>query len=158
LDRTIDDEEMVRSLEHEYTHHVLLSHGLREPIWLQEALAMAVGRELWNTARLQPPGIDLSEMVDAFPQTASVEYARSFYRQAFGMLRFIHELCETPACSDAALVSGLKAGSASPRDFFEWAVARAAPANSAPPSVLWQRYLAEAHSSALPNVNESGFH
>lgn len=157
LDRTIDEQEMVRSLRHEYTHHALLSHGVHEPIWLQEALAMAVGGEAWNTARLQEPGIDLREMVDAFPQTASVEYARTFYRQASGMLDLIHKLCEAPPCPDAALVKALETGAVSPQNLFDWAIRQAAPTAKEPASQLWQRYLAEARSSGSAFINESGF-
>jgi hypothetical protein len=134
--------EMLRSLLHEYTHHVLMQHGIDEPIWFQEGLAMHVAEGPWKNFHVTPPGIDLPEMVDGFPHTAPADYARRFYAQAYVMLSFLHELCHgSYLCRDAAMVQALTDGSTSPEELFEWTIEHLEPRANQPAWELWQSYL-----------------
>jgi hypothetical protein len=136
--------EMLRSLLHEYTHHVLMTHGIHEPVWLQEGLAMHVARESYDLSKLTPPGIDIREMSDAFPHTAPAEYAQRFYRQAFGMVSFLHQLCNgDQMCGDAAIVQALTASSTTPTELFSWSIQQMRPRANEAPLALWQTFLSE---------------
>jgi len=69
-----------RSLRHEYVHHVLITNGIDEPMWLQEGTALLIAGELswfkWHpTGRMLPT----REMIHQFPQTASSEFTEAFY-------------------------------------------------------------------------------
>lgn len=140
-----DDEELRvelwYSVVHEYTHHALFSHGIREPFWFQEALAMHVSHERWRGFDITPPGFDVRDMVDGFPHTASPNTAERFYGQAYQMLELIDGLCQSrTVCNYPSLVRELAAGAA-PGTFFQDTIARLAPTSSAPPLELWQMYF-----------------
>jgi hypothetical protein len=129
------------SVVHEYTHHALLSHGIREPIWFQEGLAMHVSREPWRDFDISPPGFDLRDMVDGFPHSAAPEAAERFYGQAYQMVEFLRGLCRVEGdCGYPALIGELRRG-APPSTFFEATIARLAPRSSAPPLELWKMYF-----------------
>jgi hypothetical protein len=136
--------EMLRSLRHEYTHHVLMMHGIHEPIWLQEGLAMQVADESYDISKVTTPGIDIREMSLSFPHTASAEYAQRFYRQAYAMVSFLHELCHGGyLCRDAAVVQALTSSSTTPSELFEWSIQHMDTDANEPPLALWQKYLTQ---------------
>jgi hypothetical protein len=135
--------EMWRSLVHELTHHALMTHGIREPIWLQEGLAMHVaGERDFLDAAIVAPGIDLREMVDGFPHTAPPEHAERFYGQAYAMVDYLGELCgRRMACGHRDMVEALRSGTSSPSALFVWAIQQYQPASRGPALRLWQAHL-----------------
>lgn len=135
--------EMWHGLTHELTHHALMSHGVREPIWLQEGLAMHVSADLaFHDAAIVPPGIDLREMVDGFPHTAPPEHAERFYGQAYVMVDYLRALCRSgPYCGQREMVEALRSGTTSPTALFGWAVEQHALDSREPALKLWQTYL-----------------
>ncbi|WP_437989589.1 translation initiation factor IF-2 [Sorangium sp. So ce145] len=80
------------SVVHEYTHHVLMSHGMLGPAWAQEGIAMVVAQETWwlNPARIEQvrdAPMSLQLMEQAVPYTLRTDDALMFYVQAAGMVR-----------------------------------------------------------------------
>jgi hypothetical protein len=136
--------DVARSLRHEYTHHALNSHGVFEPVWLQEGLAIEMANDYpWPPQSLTLPGIALDEMSGGFPHTASPDYARRFYLQAFGMVMFLHVLCDGhQLCGDAALVEALTSSSTTPAELFAFSVQKMRPEGHESADALWQAYWA----------------
>jgi hypothetical protein len=133
--------ELWYSVVHEYTHHALHSHGIREPIWFQEGLAMHVAREPWRGFDITPPGFDVRDMSDGFPHTATPKTAERFYGQAYQMLEFLRGLCQAkPDCGYPVLVRQLEQGAA-PSTFFADTIALLAPSSEVTPLELWQMYF-----------------
>ena len=135
--------EMGRSLRHELTHHTLMTHGIRQPIWLQEGLAMHVaGERDFLDAPIVPSGIDLREMVDGFPHTAPPEHAERFYSQAYAMVDYLSELCgRRMGCGQRDMVEALRSGTSSPSALFVWAIQQYQPDSREPALKLWQTHL-----------------
>ncbi|WP_437521535.1 translation initiation factor IF-2 [Sorangium sp. So ce726] len=80
------------SVLHEYTHHVLMSHGMLGPAWAQEGIAMYVAQETWwlDPLRLEQVGdapMPLQVMEQAVPYTLRTDDALMFYVQAASMVR-----------------------------------------------------------------------
>jgi hypothetical protein len=135
------EDEVERSVLHEYTHHALLSAGIREPIWFQEALAMRVAREPWRNFDITPPGLELRDMVEGFAHTASAKAAERFYGQAYQMLEFLQGLCgNAVGCETRQLVKALAEG-APASTFFQDSISVRAPRSRVPPLELWQMYF-----------------
>jgi hypothetical protein len=131
------------SLIHEYTHHALISNGVREPIWFQEGLAMHVSGEPTKNFDTSPPGINVAEMVDAFPYTVSAKSAERIYGQAYEMVEFLMTTCVWAVardCSHRALVEKLRAG-ADPATFFESTIQEIDPNSDVAPLARWQTYF-----------------
>ncbi|WP_437752150.1 translation initiation factor IF-2 [Sorangium sp. So ce1389] len=79
------------SVLHEYTHHVLMSHGMLGPAWAQEGIAMHVARETWwldpvRLEQVRDAPISLEVMEQAVPYTLRTEDAVLFYVQAASMV------------------------------------------------------------------------
>lgn len=118
--------ELLKSLTHEYVHHVLISNDIRGPIWFHEGAAMAIARDSpaghWSIWRQKP--LDLERMIHRFPKTARLEEAVTFYAQAYVMTDFLDRLCLTrPGCGLAELADALVNGRATSETLFSWAVA-----------------------------------
>ena len=123
------EDDLLKSLKHEYAHHALFSHGIRRPVWFQEGVAMLMGDESqWSRWRPKGPLLQPAQMVQTFPQAASAEAAEAFYGQAFAMTTFLSKLCENgPACELRDLVRALSSGAVHPEDLFDWAVSQRGP-------------------------------
>ena len=125
LTEPASDRELEVSLRHEYAHHVLVSNGVGKPIWFQEGTAMAFANGYegsYRTWRENP--IQLSTMVDSFPEFATPETAAIFNVQAGVMTEFLNRLCLARRdCNPAELVHALLDGSATPETVFVWATA-----------------------------------
>jgi hypothetical protein len=120
-------DEPIQSLEHEYVHQALMSNGITQPIWLQEGAAMTIVGEghwgHWPRSWKDYP-LSIRQMVRAFPNTESPEFAQAYYGQAFAMMEFLDRLCLTePNCNLRTLVDALRNGRATPDTLFDWAVA-----------------------------------
>ncbi|MGK3961121.1 translation initiation factor IF-2 [Sorangium sp. So ce118] len=79
------------SVLHEYTHHVLMSHGMLGPAWAQEGIAMHVARETWwldpvRLEQVRDAPMSLEVMEQAVPYTLRTEDAVLFYVQAASMV------------------------------------------------------------------------
>ncbi|WP_437618627.1 translation initiation factor IF-2 [Sorangium sp. So ce1151] len=79
------------SVLHEYTHHVLMSHGKLGPAWAQEGIAMHVARETWwldpvRLEQVRDAPMSLEVMEQAVPYTLRTEDAVLFYVQAASMV------------------------------------------------------------------------
>ncbi|MGK3987502.1 translation initiation factor IF-2 [Sorangium sp. So ce136] len=79
------------SVLHEYTHHVLMSHGMLGPAWAQEGIAMHVARETWwldpvRLAQVRDAPMSLEVMEQAIPYTLGTDDAVLFYVQAASMV------------------------------------------------------------------------
>ncbi|HET9957285.1 MAG TPA: hypothetical protein VFQ61_22460, partial [Polyangiaceae bacterium] len=116
-------QELTISLEHEYVHHALMSHGVGQPIWFQEGAAMVFAQENWEDYRFTTQLIPLESMSRAFAHTAKPEGARAFYLQAYAMVRLLRAVWRDPArSSEHALLDALLAQQATPEGLFEWAL------------------------------------
>lgn len=123
-------EDLSRSLQHEYTHHVLVHNGIERPLWLQEGLAMrATGEEhhetqaAWLTWKDHP--LSMERMVNLFPTTADSEDVATFYGQAYHMTNMLERLClARTGCGPLELIEALRSGEATPETLFDWAVER----------------------------------
>ncbi|MGK3992473.1 translation initiation factor IF-2 [Sorangium sp. So ce1024] len=78
------------SVLHEMTHHVLMSHGMLGPTWVQEGIAMHVAREAWWLdpswiGRIREAPMALEVMEQAVPYTLGSDEAVLFYVQAASM-------------------------------------------------------------------------
>ena len=119
--------ELWRTLAHEYIHHLLQTHDIQRPIWFQEGAAMAFAREISRSWRFSMRPVELEQMNDGFPRSASAQFAQAFYGQAYVMLTFLDDLCRTGRqdCQSAPeLVQVLREGTATPEKLFEWALRR----------------------------------
>jgi hypothetical protein len=122
-----DDPALESSLRHEYAHHVLVSSGITGPMWFQEGVAMAFGRDcpsdawqLWRGHQFDP-----RQMTSGFPHTASLEAATEFNAQACIMTEFLERLCLTlQGCGTNELAHALASGEATPETLFDWAISR----------------------------------
>ncbi|XXY13411.1 hypothetical protein WME88_34655 [Sorangium sp. So ce216] len=79
------------SVLHEYTHHVLMSHGMLGPAWAQEGIAMHVARETWwldpvRLEQVRDAPMSLEVMEQAVPYTLRTDDAVLFYVQAASMV------------------------------------------------------------------------
>ncbi|XYH93545.1 translation initiation factor IF-2 [Sorangium sp. So ce1128] len=79
------------SVLHEYTHHVLMSHGMLGPAWAQEGIAMHVARETWwldpvRLEQVRDAPMSLDVMDQAIPYTLRTDDAVLFYVQAASMV------------------------------------------------------------------------
>jgi hypothetical protein len=137
------------ALQHEYTHHVLVTNGIERPLWLQEGLAMrAAGEEqhetraAWLTWKDRPLSMD--RMVNLFPATADPDEVATFYGQAYHMTHMLERLCLThPECGPPELFEALRSGEAAPETLFEWAVQRRGSDLFAKTRLpVWEDYLA----------------
>ncbi|WP_437980026.1 translation initiation factor IF-2 [Sorangium sp. So ce117] len=80
------------SVVHEYTHHVLMSHGMLGPAWAQEGIAMVIAQEAWWLAparleQVRDAPLPLQLMEQAVPYTLRTDDALMFYVQAASMVR-----------------------------------------------------------------------
>lgn len=103
--------ELLRSLQHEFVHHVLTSHGIEEPIWFQEGAALVFAGESWENYRFQGDIIPLETMVRAFPHGIAPEQAEAFYLQAYGMTRLLAHLWQQGAPWSSSPFGALAEGS-----------------------------------------------
>lgn len=130
---------------HEYTHHALISNGVREPLWFQEGLAMHLSGEPIIGFDISSPEIPVAEMVDAFPYTVSPKLAERIYGQAYQMVDFLMVMCRrtaSPYCSKRALVERLRAG-ADPNTFFESTIQELDRDSDVAPLARWQTYFSQ---------------
>ena len=81
---------------HELMHHVLLSLGVRQPMWFHEGLAMLAAGERWFTDPrlglvrwLKQQHLPFDTLTVAFPHTADEAFAAAAYYQSFMMLQFL---------------------------------------------------------------------
>jgi len=79
--------DVLESVLHEYTHHVLFGSGLWGPVWAQEGIAMNVaGERWWRDQRLLRTLLDrpfsLDDMEHAIPYKLTPQQAVSFYVQS----------------------------------------------------------------------------
>jgi hypothetical protein len=144
-----------QTLRHEYVHHVLIRNGIELPTWFQEGTALLVAGELsWLNWHPAGPMLSSSEMVRAFPETASPDQTQALYGQAFRMVTFLNYLCwhrnarPTTALADQNchfardLVAALKSGRATPDTLFDWAIAeRGTDLFATTPLPLWDDYV-----------------
>jgi len=119
-------QEAVRSLTHEYVHHVLMSNGIGKPFWFQEGAAMELANDLphgyWTVWRRNP--ISLERMVNPFPKTGNLDRATAYYAQAYVMMEFLQSLCDARVgCGIGKLANALASGRVAPEALFEWATA-----------------------------------
>jgi len=139
------DDDLLKSLKHEYVHHALFSHAIRRPVWFQEGVAMLIGDENdWSRWRPKGPLLPPERMVQTFPQAASAEEAVAFYGQAFAMTVFLNKLCENAtSCDLRDLVRALETGVVRPETLFDWAVSqRGSDLVRTTRLPLWDDYLA----------------
>jgi hypothetical protein len=140
---------ILRDLQHEYTHHVLVTNGIERPLWLQEGLAMRATRDeqhetraAWLTWKDRP--LSMERMVNLFPATADPDDVATFYGQAYHMTHMLERLCLTrPTCGPRDLFDALHSGEATPETLFEWAVQRRGSDLVAKTRLpVWEDYLA----------------
>jgi len=138
--------ELLTSLRHEYVHHVLVSNGIRGPIWFQEGAAMTFAGDrpanYWSTWRENP--IRIERMVSTFPSTESKASAEIFYAQAFVMMEFLERLClARTECGLAELAAALASERVTPERLFDWASEERSRdlAHTSAPSI-WNDYAA----------------
>jgi hypothetical protein len=115
------------SLSHEYAHHVLVSHGVTGPFWLQEGTAMAFASDVpggyWSSWRKSP--LPLADMVDGPARGSSPHVTTAFHAQAAIMIELLERLClNRSGCNTAELVAALESSAATPESLFAWALAR----------------------------------
>jgi hypothetical protein len=144
-----------RDLQHEYTHHVLVTNGIERPLWLQEGLAMRAAleeeherRDFWQKWKDHP--LSMERMVNLFPTTADPEETATFYGQAYHMTHMLERLClARSGCGPMELFDALRSGEATPETLFEWAVERRGSDLVAETHLpVWEDYLA--HGSFGP--------
>jgi hypothetical protein len=157
LDQDVERSELRKSLRHEYTHHVLVSHGIEGPTWFHEGEAMVVSREWPVGYRFEGRPIDIETMVAAFPHTADPQFARDYYGQAYTMVTFLARLRTSRGdlITDSAseLVQGLSAGSTTPEGLFEWTIDTRLPGLRDRPLAVWEDYVAR-DKSLSPGVQD----
>ncbi len=85
-----------QTIIHEYTHHVLLSIGVRKPMWFHEGLAMHAAGETWFNRSdlglvrwLEQSHLPFDALVPAFPHTADEKFASAAYYQSLMMTEFL---------------------------------------------------------------------
>lgn len=108
---------------HEYVHHVLLTSGVRLPMWLQEGLAIvAAGENWWKDPRLGlekwllGSHLPFDAMVPAFPHTADEQFALAAYYQSYMMVEFVRHSKGVTAVAE--IVNALSRGTLDPKDAF----------------------------------------
>jgi hypothetical protein len=137
------EDEMQKSLMHEYVHHVLVHNGIGRPIWLQEAMAMEFAAEPYFDHRWVERPLELADMVDVLPSTAAPEVEQRYYPQAQGMFWFLKRLCGRREHCVKDLPQALIQGRALPETLFEWAISdRARELLPATPANFWRDYVA----------------
>jgi hypothetical protein len=139
----------LQDLQHEYTHHVLVTNGIERPLWLQEGLAMLAASEIEHETRAswlkwKDRPLPMERMVNLFPATADPEEVATFYGQAYHMTRMLERLClARSGCGPMELFDSLRSGEATPETLFEWAVRRRGSDLVATTRVpVWEDYLA----------------
>ncbi|MGE5784377.1 MAG: hypothetical protein ACM3ZE_07290 [Myxococcales bacterium] len=116
--------ELRRSLQHEYVHHLLRSNGIAKPFWFQEGAAMIIAQDVPATYRsgwMRRP-IPTRQMVEAVPDSVSAEFANTYYAQAFAMADFLERRCRQ-RCGLDTWADALKHG-VNPESLFDWAISR----------------------------------
>ena len=135
--------ELTRSLQHEYVHHALIGHGIQEPAWLQEGVAMVLSGEPAGHWRPRGELLELSQMVAPIPPDASADQRQAHYGQAYAMTLFLQKLCANrKGCGYSNLVEALEYENAAPATLFEWVVDERASSLSKAPKALWESYAA----------------
>lgn len=128
----VADAQLVATVAHELTHHVLDRLGVASPSWLHEGLAMVAARERWwrapglgLEARLLAEPLPFEALTDGFSQAATPSQAGLAYFQSYAMVRF---LLEREAADErpepvllGELVTHLANGAVRPEEAFAWA-------------------------------------
>jgi hypothetical protein len=127
---------------HEFMHHVLLSLGVRQPMWFHEGLAMFAADERWFTnprlglvSWLKREHLPFDLLTVAFPHTADETFATAAYYQSFMMLQFVRS--RRGGHVFRALASVLASGELSPGEAF-------ASASGLPPTEIetaWRAFV-----------------
>jgi hypothetical protein len=135
--------EITNSVEHEYVHHVLLSHDITRPIWFQEGAAMIFAKESWAQYRFVTQPIPLATMVEAFAHTSKPEQAEAFYMEAYGMVRLLQTLWKkSEPSSEADLVDALLDRQVTPDALFQTALHERSPESKLAPLDQLQAFIA----------------
>lgn len=115
------------SVMHEIVHHALLARGVREPMWLQEGLAMNfAGERWWRDPALgvlrwaQDTHLPFDTMVRAFPHTADENFALAAYFQSMVMVEAVLRAGDVARLQ--ALIEALAHQQVAPSDAFSWAL------------------------------------
>jgi hypothetical protein len=116
--------ELQTGLRHEYVHHVLITNGVGNPVWLQEGAATMIARDqpmdAYTLFKRHP--VPTSQMIDGPKKSASVYEANVYYAQAYVMVDFLERLClNRKSCGLGELAQALISGTTTPEGLFEWA-------------------------------------
>jgi hypothetical protein len=142
LERERSERHVRETIVHELVHHVLLSMGVRQPMWFHEGLAMFAAGERWFADPrlglerwLKQQHLPFDSLTVAFPHTADETFAAAAYYQSFMMLQFVRSRRGDQVIR--ALAQDLASGHLSPSQAFTSA-AGLAPAQIEP---AWRAFI-----------------
>lgn len=130
----------LRTLRHEYVHHVLFSAGVGEPFWFQEGVAMQMAPDNPRASDFPTEALAVEEMVGALDHSDADDSVLQRYAQSFLMVVFLRSICPYTGLNEGAMAKALSSGVVDPGSLFDWALQQCARDLDARPATLWADY------------------